>query len=218
MSKLFSLIRDKDIYPDSDTKLIPADQFSLLLEAKEIVEQTKTDRERVMQETKLLCEEERRKAEEAGFQKGLDRWNLKLLELDEKKKELRHEIDQLVLNLSLEIAKKIVGEELASRPETIVNIVMKSISQMTQNRNFVIYVNKSDKELLQKNQSELLSKLSQVSVLVIEEREDITPGGCIIETESGIVNITLENQWKSIEKAFSLYLKQKSGSSKAMIP
>ena len=43
--------------------------------------------------------------------------------------------------------------------------------------------------------------------LSIQERDDIEPGGCIIETEAGIINAQLENQWRSLEIAFDEFMK-----------
>ena len=35
------------------------------------------------------------------------------------------------------------------------------------------------------------------------------PGGCLIETEAGIINAQLENQWRSLEAAFKAYTEKK---------
>ena len=34
-------------------------------------------------------------------------------------------------------------------------------------------------------------------------------GVCIIETEAGIINASLENQWRALESAFEAFMKQK---------
>ena len=35
-------------------------------------------------------------------------------------------------------------------------------------------------------------------------RDDLQKGGVVIETEAGIVNATIENQWARIERAFQM--------------
>ncbi|MBI3211529.1 MAG: HrpE/YscL family type III secretion apparatus protein, partial [Simkania negevensis] len=40
----------------------------------------------------------------------------------------------------------------------------------------------------------------------LEDREDIAPGGCIIETEAGIINASLANQWQALEAAFAAFM------------
>lgn len=49
--------------------------------------------------------------------------------------------------------------------------------------------------------------MDQVESFTILDRADITPGGCIIETESGIINASFENQWRALEMAFERYMK-----------
>ena len=45
----------------------------------------------------------------------------------------------------------------------------------------------------------------QINILSIQEKGDISPGGCIIETETGIINASIENQWNALELAFKRY-------------
>jgi type III secretion protein L len=47
----------------------------------------------------------------------------------------------------------------------------------------------------------------QLQFLGVQERPDIAPGGCIIETENGIINASVDNQWKALETAFQKYMK-----------
>ncbi len=75
---------------------------------------------------------------------------------------------------------------------------------MVQNHRFTIYVNKVDKEILEAEKPKIKKILEQVQVLTIQERSDIAPGGCVIETESGIINASL-NQWRALESAFEKY-------------
>jgi len=117
-------------------------------------------------------------------------------------------MNPLILPLALKAAKKIVAGELQTQPETIVNIVLQALAPVMQNHKITIYVNKADKEILETEKPRLKEKLEQVQSLIIKDRDDISPGGCMIETESGIINSTIENQWRSIEAAFDRYLKQ----------
>ena len=122
---------------------------------------------------------------------------------------MEHELQKTILPLALKAAKKIVGRELELKPETIVDIVRQTLKPVTQHHNIKIFVAKQDKEALEKEKKELRNILEHVQTFIIEEREDITPGGCIIETEAGIINASLENQWRALESAFETFMKQK---------
>jgi type III secretion protein L len=208
MSRLFALIEGGEVHPDSDKKVIPSEDFSQLLTASDLLEKTRSDILSAQEKTEKEAEDLKKKGYDDGYQEGLTQLNEQILGLDNEKKRLRHEMNQLILPLALKAAKKIVAGELKSQPETIVNIVLQALAPVMQNHQITIYVNKADKDILETEKPQLKEKLEQIQSLAIKEREDVSQGGCIIETESGIINATIENQWRGIESAFDRYLKQ----------
>lgn len=207
MSQLFSLIFQGSVRTASSKKVIPAEDFSTLIEASQILEKAKQDAAKLLEETQEECLSLKKAAQEEGFQEGLIQLNDHLISLDQEKKRLRHEMNKLILPLALKAAKKIVAKELETRPETIVDIVMQALNPVIHNRRITIYVNKGDKDLLETEKSHIREKLENIESLLIKERDDIAPGGCIIETESGIINAAIENQWRALESAFERHLK-----------
>lgn len=208
MSRLFALIESGDVHPASSKKVIPSEDFSTLLAASDLLDKTRVEISEVRERAEQEAEELKKKGYDDGYQEGLVQINEKILALDNEKKRLRHEMNQLILPLALKAAKKIVAGELQAHPETIVNIVLQALAPVMQNHKITIYVNKADKELLESEKPKLKEKLEQIESLSIKERDDISAGGCMIETESGIINATIENQWRGIESAFDRYLKQ----------
>ena len=122
--------------------------------------------------------------------------------LDEALKALRHKLQQMVLPIALKSAKKIVAKELEIFPETIVEIVLQALAPISESLQVTIYVNKEDKELLESQKPKLKERLDQVELLSVQEKADVAPGGCVIKTESGMINASIENQWRALERAF----------------
>jgi type III secretion protein L len=205
--KFFSLIYQGEVHPSEENKVIPAEDFSTLMEASEILNRAKEDIEHYKKQTEKECQELKEQAKEAGFAEGLSQFNEHLIHFDKQLRLIKMDLQKQILPLALKAAKKIVGEQLTLHPETIVEIVIQTLAPVVQNHRFSIYVNKADKEILEANKSKIKDILEQVQVLTIHERSDIAPGGCIIETESGIINATLDNQWRALESAFEKYMK-----------
>jgi type III secretion protein L len=206
--KLFSLIKQGDVHLSLKGKILPKEELGELLNAKEIIERAETDAEEYSQENVDRCQKEREKAHEEGYQAGLTELNRHILALDNKIKELHHEMNKLILPLALKAAKKILGRELESHPEAIVDVVLQTLRPVREAHRVKIYVSKEDREHVEAKKPGIREKLEQVQNLSIEERADLKQGDCIIETESGIINATLENQWRALEAAFETYLKQ----------
>ena len=208
MSKYFSLIYSGEIRQGSDEKIIPSEEFSELLNATEVLKKAKDDVKTYLNNNKEECKRLMEEAKEAGFNEGLSQFNKQIFHYEKRIKEMEHELQKMILPLALRAAKKIVGRELQSNPETIVDIVRQTLKPVTQNHRIKIFVSKEDREVLEKKKQELKAILEQVQTFIIEEKEDITPGGCIIETEAGIINASLENQWRALESAFEAFMKR----------
>ncbi len=206
--KFFSLIYQGEIHAATEEKVIPKDEYSVLLDAKAVLDKAKEDASTLRKKNQEECEELRKKAEEEGFQEGLERFNEQLLFFDSELKKLRHETTQAVIPLALKAAKKIVGKELETHPETIVEIVMQALAPVTQSHRIKIYVNKAERELVEASKPKIRAILEQVESLTVLDRPDVAPGGCIIETEAGIINATIENQWRALETAFTRFMQK----------
>lgn len=205
--KFFSLIYQGEIHPATEDKVIPAEEFSTLMEASGILKLAKEEAKQYKRQVEEECDRLKEEAKQAGFAEGLAQFNEHLIHFDKQLHLIKMDLQKQILPLALKAAKKIVADQLSLNPETIVEIVIQTLAPVLQNHRFNIYVNKDEKEILEANRPRIKSILEQVKVLTIQERDDIAPGGCIIETESGIINATIENQWRALEMAFEKYMK-----------
>lgn len=208
MTKFFSLISGDEVRRTAGTKVIPAGEFTTMHEASEILKLVERDAFSYRQEVAKEAEKIKEAAFEEGFQEGLTALNKHLFALNAELKQLREEIQQKILPLSLKAARKIMGEELRLHPDRIIDIVLTSLKPVTQHRKVTIYVNKVDLDHLESKKSAIKDIFEHLESLSIQERGDVEPGGCMIETEAGIINAQLENQWRALEAAFESFMKK----------
>lgn len=204
--KFFSLLSGLAVHITPGKKRIPAKEFSLAAKANDILKTVKEEAAIFKQDTVIEAEKTKELAFQEGFQEGLLSLNKHLLALDKELTELRHDIQKKILPLSLKAARKIIGEELRLHPDRIVDIVLNALKPVTQHKKITIFVNKIDLLELEENKSKIKKIFEHLESLSIQERDDIEPGGCIIETEVGIINAQLENQWRALESAFESFM------------
>lgn len=207
MTKRFTLLQRDKILIGKNEKFIPAKEFSTLLDAEELKNRVEEEIKQLKKATEKKCKELKETARTEGFQEGLEQFNQHIIALEEKKRQLYHETQRLIIPLALKAAKKVVAQELKLHADVIVEIVKQTLKPVLQNHRIKIFVNKEDRAALESNKDSIKSILEQVETLSIEDRPDIERGGCIIETESGIINATLDNQWKALEAAFQGFMK-----------
>lgn len=206
--KYFSLLSGEQVHPEPGQKVIPSKDFTTLKKASEILEKVQHEAEEFKRKVVLEAETSKEIGFEEGFQEGLISLNKHLLLLDQELKQIREEMQKKLLPIALKAARKIMGEELKIHPDRIIDIVMTSLKPVTQHRRVTIYANRADLEHLESAKPKIKKMFERLENLSIQERDDIEPGGCIIETEAGIINAQLENQWRALEVAFESFMKK----------
>lgn len=202
----FKLIKEGSVHTGNE-KIIRKQDFEDLIDSKTLLEKSREESEKIVEDAKEESVKIKEQAKEEGFQEGLNRFNEQLLLFEDKLKVLRHELQKAVLPLVLKATKKIIGEELKQHPESILSIVLQSIKNVIQAKVVKLYVNKADLEYLESEKETLKKQFEHLESFQIEERGDIEQGGCIIETERGILNATLENQYRALERALEAHMK-----------
>jgi type III secretion protein L len=208
--KFFSLLHGDSIHVAPETKVIPASEFSHALESYQVLEEVKKDALKYKQNVAEEIEKLKELAQHTGFEAGYKSWLEHVIKIEEEIAAVRRETEKVVLPVALRAAKKIVGRELELSQDTIVDIVSNSLKAVVTHKKIAIYVNRKDLEILDKNRNKIKDLFEELEVLSIRERDDVESGGCVIETEGGIINARLENQWRILENAFEKMMKSKT--------
>lgn len=212
--KFFSLIHSgENIHIAPETDILPSEAFSSLLSAEELLAKVQDDITTFKKGVAEECEIVKEQAYKEGFEEGYAVWTQHVAALEKEISRVHEEVRKLIVPLALKAAKKIVGRELEVSKDVTVDIVANSLKAVAQHKKIIVYVNKQDVEALEASKSRLRGLFEQLESLSIRERADIERGGCIIETEAGIINARLPNQWLILEQAFAS-LMQSSGEEK----
>src|SRR3989338_8778770 len=105
------------------------------------------------------------------------------------------QLAQSLLDLSLEIARKMVGENLQVKPEIILKIVGDAIGNLPHfNQNAHLILHSDDAELVRKQMGD---QLLHTGWKILTD-EQIKRGGGRVETSHSQVDATLEARWKRV--------------------
>jgi len=206
--KFFSLIHGENVHIAPNTKVISGKEFSTLLDAQEVLREVKKDAEKYKVEIVSECETLKEQAQKEGFELGFTEWAEKIVELEMEIKQVRKDMERVIAPIAVKAAKKIVGREIEASESTILDIITNSLKAVAQHKKVTIYVNRKDLEIVEKKREQIKTVFENLEALSIRPKDDITEGGCIIETEGGIINAQLENQWLILEHAFQKLLRQ----------
>jgi flagellar assembly protein FliH len=105
------------------------------------------------------------------------------------------QLAQSLLDLSLEVSRKMISETLLVKPDVILKIVGDAISGLPHfNQNAHLILQPDDAELVRKHMSE---QLSHAGWKIFTDPQ-IRRGGCRVETAHSHVDATVEARWKQV--------------------
>ena len=118
--------------------------------------------------------------------------------LDEAKRTIYSDADRVMLELCRRMVTKILSAELTQRPDAILGVLRKALSYVAEREKLVIRVSPGDIETVSGNKDFWVPVTEQLTAISIEPDERIEKGGCIVESNSGIVDARLDVQQKEL--------------------
>lgn len=137
------------------------------------------------------------------FQKKVDqmqqRFESMLLVLETSKRSIFHHTEHLLIKLCLIMVKKILRREVTADREIVLSVVKQALSYIGHHEKMVIRVAPDDLEIVSGRKDFWLPIAERLKEIAIEPDERIERGGCIIESNSGIVDARLGVQISELE-------------------
>jgi len=120
-------------------------------------------------------------------------------QLEISKKEMIHGLEHVLLRFCMELTKKVVACELTTNPDIVLASIKKALSMIAERDNILIRVAPGDMETASGSKDFLSTVTERLENVKIEEDKRIGKGGCIIESNSGMVDARLGVQLDEIE-------------------
>jgi type III secretion protein L len=169
-------------------------------EAEHILALARAKADAIIRDAAEEAERIRDEAYRDGAEKSLAEFEKHLLDAREIRSNVMNDVERDVLSLSVRIAEKILGGELASNKKAITGIVSAALTNARQREKVTVSVNPADLEIVAA-ESEKYSSDTKIRFLDFVADPSVPAGGCVIETEVGKIDALLETQFKAIEMA-----------------
>jgi len=172
----------------------------------EVVELASTSDKLDAEQAQAELLEARQQAIEEGYAEGLQAGLSEAGEQGARIKELANSyasaldnldfrLADMVLDLALDVARQVIAGELAVHPERILAVVKLALNQMAETtREARLIVNPEDAALIRPHLELILDK----NRLRMVEDVRIVRGGCMIETNQGDLDATLQARWRQV--------------------
>lgn len=149
-------------------------------------------------------------AAKEGYKEGLEQAQKDIQEVRfavehflKAKQEVFEYIAPDILEISVDIARKIVKKEIEQDPEIILGNILDVLKTISKDETKInIKVNPSQLTLAKENIPEIISTLGLDARINVIADIAIEVGSCIVQTNNGIVDATIDTQLEIIKEAF----------------
>lgn len=107
-----------------------------------------------------------------------------------------------ILEISIDIAQKIIKKEITQDPQMILDKITEILKTLSKEETKInLKVNPSQVSILKQSIPDILSDAGLDARIIIVPDETITEGGCVVTTANGIIDATIESQISIIKEA-----------------
>jgi flagellar assembly protein FliH len=108
-----------------------------------------------------------------------------------------------IVRLAYVMAKKIAMDEIAEKPDLILNVVRQAIQGAQSDEAITVRVSQTDLDFIEHSREKLGKDFDALKRAKFESSDSVTPGGCIVETNYGDVDATVEQRVDKLWEALA---------------
>lgn len=172
-------------------------------EAQQIIESAKQRALEIVAKAKVDYQKAIETGYEQGFEKGKLEASISAVRLIEDSTSVNKVIAEEAAKLALAICGKVIEEQARVSDEFVRKLAERGIKEAIIGDSVTILVHPDDRQLLE-NEIESLKKLANGASVVIVSKDDLTRGGCIVRTELGEIDATVDSFVQTVAKALGL--------------
>lgn len=113
-----------------------------------------------------------------------------------------------IVNLSLAIARKVIGMEVATNSDVIISLVRDALKRTSEKDNITIKVSEDDFIVLNEKIYSILGRETGLTDVDIKQNLALENGEVIIETPFGVIDGSVEKKLANVEESFSEFIRE----------
>ena len=192
---------DGKIKPTPGARILKSQDYATVLKAQQLLDDAQQEADRIKQEALSAYEEQKKQGYEDGVLEGQMQQAEKMLETGLQAVEYLENLEKKVVEVVTTAVRKIIGE--MDDKERIVCIVKTALEQVQLRQQILIRVCPEEESIVRDNLKSMIRGAHHAHGLEIIADPRLKKGDCMLESEMGVIDASLETQLRAIEKAFA---------------
>ena len=199
------LVNKPDFVLQSDRRVVKATDVATVRSAADIVAAAEADAARIREEAKAAFEDEKRRGYEKGLADGRMEIAMQKLDLVDSSLAFMESVEAKMAEVVMKALKTCVTE-IGDR-DMVVHIVRKTMNAVIRTQKHVTLKVAPDMvENVRARVSDLTTSFPTVETFDVVEDPRLKGAACILETEAGVADASVETQLAAIEKSLKKHI------------
>lgn len=186
---------------DPSCRVMKAEDYATFLEAEQIINTAKEQAQQIVEQAKEAYEQEKQR----GYQDGLDESKVdqadQMLKVVSRTINYLSDIEQTMADILLSGVKKIIGE--FDQEQLAVSLVRNALQHVRNEKQVSIRIPPSQYNMVKARLNEILTDYKGVGFVDLVADQRLSTGDCIMESEIGVVDASVDVQLRALQKRFS---------------
>lgn len=179
---------------------VPAVVHAADRQVRDMIAAAEADAARIRGDAEAAAERTRAAAEAEGRREGLARAAATLASAADARARRLAAAEAEVVALVFAVARKVLDQELAARPEVVIGLAARALEEARERRDVVLRVHADDADRVADARSELARILARAP-LAVRVDPGVERGGAVVETEWGRVDASVGAQLAALARA-----------------
>ena len=199
------LIEKPNLSLVSDRRLVKATEVATVKSAAEIIAAAEDEAARIREEAKVAFEDEKKRGYEKGLQDGKMEIAMQKLEQVDQSVAFMEAVEQKMADIVLKALKSCVVE--IGDKEMVVNIVRKTMNAVIRTqRRVTLKVAPEMVSVVKDRVAALRQDYPTVETFDVVEDPRLKGPACVLETEAGVADASVDTQFAAIERSLRRHL------------
>ncbi len=199
------LVKKENLSLVSDRRLLKATDMATVRTAEEIISAAESEAARIRTDAKAAFEEERKRGYAKGLADGKAEIADKKLELVDSSVEFMESVENKMADVVMTALRKCVSE--IGDEKLVVQIVKKLMEAVVRTqKKIIVKVAPEMVPVVRERMRELLSRYPTVESADVVEDDRLAGTACLLETEAGVADASIDTQLAAIERSIRRHL------------
>ncbi len=181
----------------SDEKYGNSGLKNALTEAQNIVNAAEQRAQGILDEAERIRSSAKEDGYRKGFEEGKSAASEAAVRLLEESAILGERLSEEAAHLAFAIAGSVIGEHVKADPDLVKRMALRALQEAVIGETACITVNPEDADLIRDSIVEL-RRVSGGATLTIDTDEEITRGGCLVSTDFGEVDASIDGLLEAV--------------------